>query len=83
MTLPTRVLGVKGSRLRPWRGADAPSLAPAMPGVARMLADVHADPVASMRALEERGDRCEGLLRRSARKAGVPADRAIYANDRG
>jgi RimJ/RimL family protein N-acetyltransferase len=51
----------------------------AMPAVARVFAGVHADNPASMRVLEKNGFEREGVLRRSALKAGVPVDRVIYA----
>lgn len=53
-----------------------------LPGVVRVFAGVHADNAASMRVLEKNGFEREGLLRKSALKAGRPIDRVIYAKIR-
>ncbi len=50
-----------------------------IPGVVRVFAGVHADNPASMRVLEKSGFEREGVLRKSALKAGRPIDRVIYA----
>ena len=54
----------------------------ALPGVARVFAGVHADNPVSMRVLEKNGFDREGVLRKSALKAGVPIDRVMYAKIR-
>ena len=50
-----------------------------LPGVVRVFAGVHADNPASIRVLEKNRFVREGVLRKSALKAGVPVDRVIYA----
>ncbi len=51
----------------------------ALPDVCRVFAGVHSDNPASMRVLEKNGFQREGVLRKSALKAGRPVDRVLYA----